>query len=119
MTGSRHDYTLNKLLQEVSIVTNCFSGGSDSCPSHQECVKFQDNYFSRGHNQNMEEICNNDINLSVSNVRALPDSGLASMDHEALREFISPIFKCLSTINAEELLALERVNSGGAHLGNG
>jgi hypothetical protein len=119
MTGSRHDYSLIRLLQEVSFVTNCFSSGSDSCQSHLECIKIEDNYFSRGHNEIMEGVCNNDINLSISNARVLPDSGLAGMDHEALREFVSPIFDCLSTINAEELLDLERVSSGGAHLGNG
>jgi hypothetical protein len=45
--------------------------------------------------------------------------GLASVDTETLRAFVSPIYDALTSINAEELLDLERVTEGGAPLGNG
>jgi hypothetical protein len=45
--------------------------------------------------------------------------GLASIDSETLRTFVSPIYDALTSIDAEELLDLERINEGGARLGNG
>ena len=45
--------------------------------------------------------------------------GMGSFDTKTLEAFVAPICGCLASIDAEDLLSLERVHHEGAQLGNG
>jgi hypothetical protein len=47
------------------------------------------------------------------------EEGLANVDSETLRSLVKPIWESLSTLDAEELLCLERVDQGGAPVQEG
>jgi hypothetical protein len=47
------------------------------------------------------------------------EQGLANVDPETLRSLAAPIWESLATLDAEELLCLERVDQGGAQVQEG
>ena len=67
---------------------------------------------------NSEEPYLSEMPLRSQGMQSHP-AGIGSYDIKTLRAFVAPIYDCLSSIDAEDLLSLERVDQGGAQLGNG
>jgi len=131
MTKKRRSPALFPLLCEVLSVTGVTTGcshsaasnGSDSC---QQChLRDCDEHDLSTHSKDSRIMTtqpqySNEMHLTVLGMQPhLLEEGLANMDPATLRSFVAPIYDCLATLDAEELLSLERTDQGGARLSNG
>lgn len=145
----RHPSLVGLLREVSSVTqTSCSSFGSDTYPEgNVHCcddedttasnpsiiinmsTASQERYANSNNNTTSNVNCNhhhhhptNPQDIGSELLHHLPHlklGGLASVDTETLRAFVSPIYDALTSINAEELLDLQHVSVGGAPLGNG
>lgn len=73
----------------------------------------QQQHYATTRNNNLPQLQPEAVKLP------LLEDGLSSMDENALRDFVSPIWNALTHLDAEELLALDRTQAGGAQLRDG
>lgn len=118
---SRHP-SLVRLLREVSSVTGFCS--TSNCEGSDLCHPISDHddntiKHSKVITLNTEESDVSDMPLRVQGLQSHLPGGMDSLDNKTLLSYVAPIYDCLTSIDAEDLLSLERVNRGGAQLGNG
>ena len=123
MTNKSRRPSLARLLKEVSSVTgfrptsNCegsdlchpISNNDDNTIKHSKLISLS----------TTEESYVSEMPLRVHGLQSHLSEGMGSLDNKTLLSYVAPIYDCLTSIDAEDLLSLERVTRGGAQLGNG